>query len=254
MLVAVHHKINLGLHVIDKLSSGYHALETVFLPCRNYEDVLEITPSSQFSFTLKNADFLCSTEDNLCVKAYRLLQKSYHLPPVRIVLSKQIPTGSGLGGGSADAAFTLKTLNQLFSLNVPISQLHEIALQVGCDVPFFLHNTPMYATGKGELLEPIALNLSNYTIEVVCPNIAISTAQAYSQITPKKPEYSLKQIIQSPIDTWKEKLHNDFEAVIFNQHSQLRELKKSFYRRGAVYASMSGSGSAVYGIFPDFVT
>jgi 4-diphosphocytidyl-2-C-methyl-D-erythritol kinase len=249
MLESIHHKINLGLHVIKKLPSGFHAIETVFYPCHNFEDTLEINVSSQFSFTLKNADFHCNDEDNLCVKGYRLLQNSYHFSPVAITLTKQIPSGAGLGGGSADAALTLKMLNQLFMLGLDTAQLHEFATQLGSDTPFFLYNTPMYATGKGEILTPIALDLSNHKIEIVCPNISISTAQAYSAITPKQPECSLYQTILSPIETWKESLVNDFEEIIFKQHPQLREIKNHFYDRGAVYAAMSGSGSAVFGIF-----
>ena len=249
MLTSVCHKINLGLRVIEKLPSGYHALETVFYPCRNFEDTIEITPSHQFSFTLKNADFQCDVENNLCVKAYRLLQSRFDLPDVEIVLTKQIPSGAGLGGGSADAALALQMLNTLFALKFSPEQFHEFAAQLGSDVPFFLYNTPMYATGRGEILEPLALNLSKYRIEIVCPNISISTAQAYSLITPKKPERSLKQIIQSPIKTWKTDLINDFEELIFKQHPQLQKIKDDFYNRGAVYAAMSGSGSALFGIF-----
>ena len=250
MQALIHHKINLGLHVIEKLPSGYHALETVFYPCHNYEDTIEITPASSFSFTLKNADFTCAPEQNLCVKAFRLLQTKYNLPPVNIALTKQIPSGAGLGGGSADAALTLRMLNALFSLQLSAPQLHEFAAQLGSDTAFFLFDEPMYATGRGEILTPIAIDLSKYKIEVVCPNIAISTAQAYSTITPKKPKLSLQQIITSPIETWKERLVNDFEEVIFKQHPQLSEIKNELYRRGALYAAMSGSGSAVYGIFP----
>jgi 4-diphosphocytidyl-2-C-methyl-D-erythritol kinase len=249
MLASVHHKINLGLHVIEKLASGYHALETVFYPCRNFEDTLEIISSSVFSFTLKNADFHCAPEHNLCVKAYRLLQKIYALPSVAITLTKQIPSGAGLGGGSADAALTLKILNTLFSLQLTTEQLHEFAAQLGSDTPFFLYDTPMYATGRGEILTPIALDLSKCKIEVVYPKIAVSTTQAYHTITPKKPKIPLKQIIHYPIEMWKENLVNDFEEAIFTQYPLLKDIKNEFYKRGALYASMSGSGSAIYGIF-----
>ncbi|MCL1850228.1 MAG: 4-(cytidine 5'-diphospho)-2-C-methyl-D-erythritol kinase [Bacteroidetes bacterium] len=249
MLATTGHKINLGLHVIEKMPSGYHTLETVFYPCHHFKDTLEITRSAQFSFTVKDADFHCKAEDNLCVKAYRLLQNKYDLSPVEITLTKHIPSGAGLGGGSADAALTLKMLNELFSLQLSIEPLHEFAVQLGSDVAFFLYNTPMYATGRGDILEPFTLDLSNFRIEIVCPDISISTAQAYSAITPKKPKVSLKQMIQSPIAMWKENLMNDFEEVIFKQHPKLMAIKQDFYRRGAVYASMSGSGSAVYGIF-----
>ena len=249
MQASIHHKINLGLHVVEKLSSGYHALETVFYPCHNYEDTIEIIPASQFSFTLKNADFTCNIEHNLCVKAFRLLQNRYNLPPVRLTLSKQIPAGAGLGGGSADAALTLKMLNTLFSLQLSTKQLHKFAVQLGSDTAFFLYDKPMYATGRGEILTPVALDLSKYKIEIVCSHIPISTPQAYNAITPKKPEVSLQRIIKMPIEKWKDRLVNDFEELIFKQYPQLSQIKNEFYRQGALYASMSGSGSAVYGIF-----
>ena len=248
MLASIYHKINLGLHVVEKQPSGYHAIETVFYPCNHFKDTIEITHSSRFTFTLFNEDFTCNSEDNLCVKAFRLLQKEYDLLPVNIRLTKHIPSGAGLGGGSADAALTLKMLNDLFSLKLSQEQLHHFAAQLGSDVPFFLYDTPMYATGKGEILTPINLDLSPYKIEVVCPNIAISTAEAYKAITPKQPTLSLKQIIQFPIEKWKDFLVNDFEEVIFKQHPQLLEIKTELYARGALYAAMSGSGSAVFGI------
>ena len=249
MRASVHHKINLGLHVMEKLPSGYHALETVFYPCHNYVDTIEITPASQFSFILKDADFTCDVEHNLCVKAFRLLQKKYDLPPVEIILTKHIPSGAGLGGGSADAALTLKMLNTLFSLELSSRQLHEFAAHLGSDTAFFLYDEPMYATGKGEILTPVALDLSKYRIEVICSNISISTAQAYSAITPKKPKVSLKEIIETPAEMWRDSLVNDFEEVIFKQHPELLKIKNELYDRGAVYASMSGSGSAIYGFF-----
>jgi 4-diphosphocytidyl-2-C-methyl-D-erythritol kinase len=249
MRASIHHKINLGLHVIEKLPSGYHILETIFYPCHNYEDTIEIIPASPFSFSLKNADFDCDMEQNLCVKAFRLLQNRYDLSPVKMTLTKQIPSGAGLGGGSADAALTLKMLNHIFSLQLSMAQLHEFAVQLGSDTAFFLYDEPMYATGRGEILTPIALDLSKYRIEIICSNISISTAQAYSAIVPKNPEVSIKKIIKMPVEKWKNLLVNDFEEVIFKQHPQLLEIKNDFYNRGAVYAAMSGSGSAVYGIF-----
>jgi len=249
MLASIHHKINLGLHVIKKLPSGYHTLETLLYPCNNYEDTIEITPSESFSFILKNADFTCDEKDNLCVKAYQLLQRIYNLPPVNITLTKQIPSGAGLGGGSADAALTLKMLNSVFSLALSVKQLHELAARLGSDIAFFLYDTPMYATGKGDILEPIALELSEYQIEIIFPNISISTAQAYKAIVPKKPKTGVKKIIDSPIEEWRKTLVNDFEEVIFKQHPCLLSIKEELYHRGAVYASMSGSGSAMYGIF-----
>lgn len=249
VVASVHHKINIGLHIIEKLSSGYHALETFFYPCHNFEDTIEITPSSQFSFSLTNADFDCETEENMCVKAYRLMQKIIDLPPVSIKLTKRIPSGAGLGGGSADAAFTFKLLNNLFSLKLKTRQLHEFAAQVGSDAPFFLYDTPMFATGRGDILTPVVLDLSKYRIEIVTPHISVSTPQAYSAITPKKPKHALEKLIQFPIETWKDLIINDFEEIIFYQYPKLSEIKNEFYRKGAVYAAMSGSGSAVFGIF-----
>jgi 4-diphosphocytidyl-2-C-methyl-D-erythritol kinase len=248
MLHNVHHKINLGLHIIEKLPSGFHEIETVYYPCHYYQDTIEITQASHFSFTLKNADFICDSAQNLCVKAYRLLQKEYDLPAVHITLTKQIPSGAGLGGGSANAAFTLKILNTLFSLNLTTKQLHKFAAQLGSDTAFFLYDTPMYATGRGEILEPVALDLSKYRIDILYPNISISTAKAYSSIIPKKPKISLKQIVNLPVEEWKNILVNDFDEVILKQHPQLLEIKNELYNQGALYASMSGSGSAIYGI------
>jgi len=249
MLKSIPHKINLGLHIIEKLPSGFHNIETVFYPCNYYVDTIEITPASSFSFSLINADFTCEVEQNLCVKAYRLLEKAYSIPPVLISLTKQIPSSAGLGGGSADAAYTLLILNELFSLNLSLKQLQRFAAQLGSDTAFFLYNTPMYATGKGDILEPINLDLSKYNIEIIVPNISISTKDAYNAITPKKPKSDLKQIISFPIEEWKNLLVNDFEEVIFKQYPSLMEIKNDFYERGAIYASLSGSGSAVFGIF-----
>jgi len=249
MIAQNYHKINLGLQITKKLPSGYHDIKTVLYPCSNFKDTIEIVPASQFSFTLNNADFTCDVEQNLCVKAYRFMQNIYDLPPVAITLTKQIPSGAGLGGGSANAALTLKMLNAVFSLKLNIIQQYELAVQLGSDTAFFIFNTPMFATGRGELLEPAEIDLDKYRIEVVCPNISISTAEAYSKASPQRPKVYLKKIIKSPIEKWKKYLTNDFEEVIFKQYPQLLEIKNDFYSRGALYASMSGSGSAVYGIF-----
>ncbi|MDR0206438.1 MAG: 4-(cytidine 5'-diphospho)-2-C-methyl-D-erythritol kinase [Bacteroidales bacterium] len=249
MLKSIPHKINLGLHIIEKLPSGFHNIETIFYPCNNYEDTIEIIPSSRFSFSIINADFTCEMDHNLCVKAYRLLQKEYNLPPVNIALHKKIPSGSGLGGGSANAATTLVILNELFSINLSTKQLHHFATQLGSDTAFFLYNTPMYATGKGDIFETICLDLSKYKIVIIAPNISISTKDAYNAIIPKKTKSDIKQIINLPIEKWKNHLVNDFEKVTFKQYPSLRKIKNDFYEKGAVYASMSGSGSAIFGIF-----
>jgi 4-diphosphocytidyl-2-C-methyl-D-erythritol kinase len=165
-------------------------------------------------------------------------------------LHKQIPMGAGLGGGSSDGAFTLVALNQLFNLQIPGDKLMQYALTLGSDCPFFILNSAAYATGRGEILKPISVNLDGYTIVIVNPGIAISTKLAFSLITPKIPDTNLAAIIQQPVSTWKDVLINDFEAPIFNSFPELANIKETLYQKGAVYASMTGTGSTVYGIFP----
>ena len=261
MIVFPNCKINLGLRILRKRTDGYHDLETVFYPIALY-DVLEIIqdmgygirntgdkePSLQFS----GSGFLINgyPDDNLCVKAYNLLQIDFpQLPAIQMHLHKAIPTGAGLGGGSADAAYTLLLVNKQFQLNLSTNQLTNYALQLGSDCPFFIINKPCFATGRGEILEPIAIDLSAYKFIIVNPGIHISTANAFSDVTPALPAKSVKEIIQQPVETWKEELVNDFELPVFSQYPQIAEIKKLLYDNGALYASLSGSGSSVYGIF-----
>lgn len=244
-------KINLGLRIVRKRTDGYHDLETVFYPLP-FCDALEIIPSRQlpFSFTASGIIVDASTENNLCVKAYQLLKKDFPaLPPAQIHLHKAIPTGGGLGGGSADAAFTLQLLNNEFKLGITDHQLSTYALQLGSDCPFFLINKPCYATGRGEELTTIELDLSAYDIMLVYPGIPVSTTQAFAGITPAMPSRNIKEIIHQPVDTWKAGLINDFEPVVFKMHPAIGSIKEELYRQDAVYASLSGSGSTVYGIF-----
>lgn len=245
-------KINLGLQIVRKREDGYHDLQTVFYPTDFYHDIMMLSPcSSEFEFELESEEDLGPSDNNLCVKAFRMLQQDYGIEGVHLFLEKGIPTGAGLGGGSADAAFTLSILVNAFQLPVTQEQLLHYALQLGSDVPFFLYNQPMYATGRGEVMTPIDLDLSAYRLKIVKPDIHVSTKEAYAGITPKESNIFLPNVLQQDITTWKDVVVNDFEESVFAKHPELREIKEAFYRDGALYASMSGSGSAVFGIFPD---
>ncbi|MEE4198790.1 MAG: 4-(cytidine 5'-diphospho)-2-C-methyl-D-erythritol kinase [Bacteroidales bacterium] len=243
-------KINLGLNITAKRKDGFHAIETIFYPIR-LADILEITPSrDNFSFT--STGIAIPDEDsakNLCTKAYDLLNKLHSLPPVHIHLHKNIPIGAGLGGGSADAAFTLKMLNSMMKLGYTAKDLMRIAEKAGSDCPFFILNKPSFATAKGEVLTPISLNLKGYFLVLVYPMIQVNTAAAYQQVNPKQPSVKLTEKIKQPIDNWKETIKNDFEEIIFRAYPEIEKIKLQLYELGAVYASMSGSGSSVYGIF-----
>lgn len=274
-------KINIGLNILKRRDDGFHDIETVFIPLvkdfgydGDLYDTLEITPRTDGRTTLKIswADSLPGTEGtpgmdkpannnfsengwpkdkDLCIKAYNELAAHYPLTGADISLTKRIPTGAGLGGGSADAAFTLKMLNELFSLGLDDERLAIHASHLGSDVPFFIYNRPMFASGRGEILTPISCPiLSGRKIGVVTPGIAVSTAEAYSGVKPAMPETGLRELISSlPLEQWKGRIANDFEESIFRKHPALGAIKASLYEVGAVYASMSGSGSALYGIF-----
>ena len=241
-------KINLGLYITGKREDGFHDLETVFLPI-NLTDILEIIPSTSLKFT--TSGFAINTDDNLCLKAYHLLKRDFpRLPPIKMHLHKAILMGAGLGGGSADAAFTLQMLNEKFQLQVPSQKLSAYALLLGSDCPFFLINKPSFASGRGEILEPVFIDLATYKILIVNPGIHINTGWAFSKITPRQPLASIKKIVQQPVDTWKNDLQNDFEAPVFAEYPEIRKLKEALYASGALYAAMSGSGSSVFGIYP----
>lgn len=242
-------KINLGLQILSKRSDDYHEIETVFYPIALI-DALEIIPSQKFHFQTSGARIEGSNDDNLCVKAYDLLKKDFpNIPPVTIHLHKVIPTGGGLGGGSADAAFMLVMLNKKFNLNISLEKLCNYALQLGSDCPFFIINKPCFATGRGEKLEPIELAFSAYKMVIVNPGIHVSTKEAFAMLTPHMPSKSIRQIIFQPVETWKQELLNDFEEPVFRMFPSIRQIKQSLYDAGAVYASMSGSGSTVFGFF-----
>ena len=254
MLYFPNAKINLGLNVVSKRPDGYHNIETVFCPI-NLCDALEIVPSDsdkKVAFTSFGTDVGGEPENNLVVKAYRLLEKYYDLPGAEIFLHKQIPFGAGLGGGSSDAAFALKMLNELFNLGCSETRLEEIASELGADCAFFIRNKPVFASGTGNIFEPIDFSPENYILVLVKPDIFVSTPKAYAMIKPSLPEKSLKDIIRQPIETWKNEMTNDFEIPVFSAYPLIKEIKNKLYETGAVYASMSGSGSSVFGIFDSF--
>ena len=242
-------KINFGLNIVNKRDDGYHDIETFFFPV-HLKDSLEIIEKEKLEFSTSGFSIEGEPEKNLCIKAYDLLKKDFpQLPAVQMHLHKAIPMGAGLGGGSADGAFTLKLLNKKFDLSLSEKQLINYSLQLGSDCPFFILNKPCFATGRGEILEQTELDLSEYKLLNVQLPIHISTAWAFSTIKPFKPIKSIKQIIQQSISTWKTELINDFEKPVFTKYPEIKNIKDKLYDAGAIYASMSGSGSAVYGIF-----
>lgn len=253
MIVFPNCKINLGLNILNKRKDGFHDIETVFYPVK-FTDALEIisgtTNDRPVEFTGTGLKVEGIMEDNLCIKAYSLLKKDFpQLPAVKIHLHKAIPMGAGLGGGSADAAFMLKLMNDKFKLNLSSAQLINYSLQLGSDCPFFIHNKPCFATGRGEIMEELNVDLSSYKMILINPGIHINTGWAFSQITPALPKRSIKEIIQQPVETWKSALTNDFESAVFSAQLEIKKIKEALYEQGAVYASMSGSGSTVFGIF-----
>lgn len=246
-------KINIGLNITEKRNDGFHEIETVMFPI-SLTDVLEISKSrtsskEKIELTITGIKVDGDPAENLICKAYKLLDEEYDLDPVHVHLHKSIPIGAGLGGGSADAAFMLKGLNEMFELNLSNDRLEHYAARLGSDCSFFIKNKPAYATGRGELLTPYQVDLDNYYILVVIPNESISTQEAYSKVVPKKAEHILTESLDLSVESWKTFVKNDFEESVFAQKSKIKALKNQLISAGAVYASLSGSGSAVYGIF-----
>lgn len=243
-------KINLGLSITEKRTDGFHNLETIMYPL-NLHDILEIivAPDKQFEFNSTGISIPGDSANNIIVKAFELMQAKHQLPPVKIHLHKIIPMGAGLGGGSSDAAFTIKLLNDLFKLGLSVSTMQDYAGRLGSDCPFFIRNKAVMASNTGNQFEPINLNLKNYFFAIVKPKTHIKTPEAYSWIKPKLKQTSLHKIIRYPIDQWKQNLINDFEKEGFRRYPEINQIKKNLYNAGAIYASMSGSGSAVFGIF-----
>jgi 4-diphosphocytidyl-2-C-methyl-D-erythritol kinase len=249
MVVFPNCKINIGLQVTGRRKDGFHDIETVFYPIA-LKDALEIIPSTGDTiFTHTGLAIPGSANENLCVKAYELVRQDFHLPAVRVHLHKAIPMGAGLGGGSADAAFMLKLINATFNLEIPDEKLLEYALKLGSDCPFFIINKPCFASGRGENLLELNIDLSRYKFLVVNPNIHINTGWAFSQITPAKRINRLEKIASLPVTEWQQHFTNDFELPVFEAHPEISKIKGKLADDGAVYVSMSGTGSTVYGIF-----
>ncbi len=249
-------KINLGLHVISKREDGFHTIESVFYPVK-MRDILEITQFSKndkpetsgYSFSSSGLKISGPMESNLVLKAWKALQKEFSLPGIHIHLHKVIPMGAGLGGGSSDAASLIVMVNTLFGLALDVKKMCDIAEKIGSDCPFFVESKPKLVRGKGEILDPFEFDLSQYRIELEFPGIHIDTKEAYQGVTPCSDRESLVNILNQPLSQWKNSLSNDFEDSILPKYPEIQRIKENFYRKGALYSSMTGSGSAVYGIF-----
>ncbi len=251
-------KINLGLNIVRKRDDGYHDLQTVFYPVPIFDEISIEVQSSNLQQQIEHKDVRLTMEgnpvdgnidDNLVVKAYRLVASRYAIPPVTIRLNKQIPMQAGMGGGSADCAFTIRLLNEKFQLNMSISEMQRMATSLGADCPFFIEAKPAYAEGIGEILSPISLDLSAYQLAIVKPPVEVSTREAFAHIKPKQPDINCMDIVKRPIEEWRGLLKNDFEESIFPQYPIIGEAKQQLYEMGALYASMSGSGSALFAFF-----
>lgn len=241
-------KVNLGLNILFKREDGYHEIETCMIPI-SFTDILEISEADEFQFIQTGLAIPGNNDSNLCVKAFMLLKEIYNIPNVRIHLRKQIPMGAGLGGGSSDAAYVLKGLNDLFKLKVSISELEIIAAQLGSDCPFFIQNKARIARGRGEVLSEIDLNLKGKYLVLLNPGIHVGTKEAYNGVQPRIPSQTIEEILSNSINSWQIKLENQFEQSIFPKYLLIKDLKDSLIDLGAIYASMSGSGSSVFGIF-----
>ncbi len=251
MILFPNAKINLGLNIVNRREDGYHNIETVFYPIK-LEDSLEIVPAKMgenTTLTCHGRTVDCPMEKNLVTKAYRLLQKEFNLPEVEMHLLKHIPDGAGLGGGSSDASSALIILNQLFDLGLSKQQLAERAATLGADCAFFIYNKPLMATGIGNIFSEVHVDLSGYYLFLVKPSVSVPTAAAYSKVTPRPSQTPIPEILSTPVCQWKDVLKNDFEDSVFAQYPLLAEIKQQMYEMGASYASMSGSGSSMFGIF-----
>lgn len=255
MILFPNAKINLGLRIIRKRADGFHDLESVFYPVP-WKDSLEIMEADAYAFEQYGFKLNLDGQPNIVEQAYALLQQHYDLPSVKMALLKNIPAGAGLGGGSADAVFAMQALDELLELNIPAAAMHTLAGQLGSDCPFFLHNQPMKVTGTGDQLEPVSVSLAGYHLVIVYPRITVSTPWAYGQITPTGQHLDVKVIANARPEDWDEVVVNDFEEAVSGAHQQIGKVKEHLYEQGALFALMSGSGSAVYGIFseaPDHV-
>lgn len=248
MIVFPNAKINIGLNITQRRPDGYHNLETIFYPLM-IKDALEAVESNELTFQSSGIPIPGDEQHNLCLKAYHALKKDFDLPPLSIHLHKHIPIGAGLGGGSADAAFFIKLLNQSYNLGLGADAMMDYARPLGADCAFFINNKPVYAYDKGDRFEDIDLDLSMYKLVLVMPQAHVSTAQAYGGIKPAPVQTSLKELVRKPVTEWKTTIKNDFEGHIFKVFPVIQDVKEELYRSGALYASMSGSGASVFGIF-----
>jgi len=261
MIVRPNAKINIGLNIVEKRADGFHNLESLMVPF-GLTDELKLTENKRhgakkFELVIDGLAVDGSLDTNLVSRAYHLINADYSLPPVRVVLKKQIPLGAGLGGGSADGAFTITALNKLFDLKLNVDAMQRYAAMLGSDCALFVQNKPAFATSRGEILKPVDINLKGYSIVIVKPDVHVNTAQAYKLLTPHRPETPITDLIDKKPEEWRGKMVNDFEAPIFEMFPVLSDIKTALYNAGAAYASMSGSGSAIYGLFagkPDIST
>ena len=253
MIIFPNAKINLGLNVISRRNDGFHNIETILYPVK-VKEALEIIEADRLLFTSSGIAVPGNPDENLCMKAYHLISKDTKLPPVHFHLHKQIPVGAGLGGGSADAAFCIRLLNQKFGLGFTADQMKDYARQLGSDCAFFIENQPVLATGKGDQFTKIDLKLDKYFMVLVMPPVHVNTADAYQEIKPASSVFSLASFEDLPIENWPDVLKNDFEGTVFKKHPVIGDLKKELYKSGALYASMSGSGAAVYAIFENEIS
>ena len=253
MLAFANAKINIGLNVVEKLPNGYHNIQTVFYPIKIH-DVVEITDATNTTCQVAGIDIEGNQEDNLCYKAFRLLQKDYNIPEQQINLLKQIPVGAGLGGGSSDAAHLIKIIDQKFNLGLTFLEMEQYASRLGADCAFFIQNKPVYAYGKGDQFKPVTLDLSAYNLVLVKPDVHVSTSEAYAGMIPSPQEENLPELVQLPVESWKTEIKNDFERMVFEKYPAIGHVKEKLYQAGAIYAAMSGSGSSVYGIFDQAIS
>ena len=248
MIIFPNAKINIGLNITERRADGYHNLETIFYPIK-INDTLEIIESDKLTFESSGLPIPGRIEDNLCIKAWHLLKKDHDIPPVKIYLHKHIPIGAGLGGGSSDAAFFIRLMNKTFELGLDVEQMQDYARTLGADCAFFIESKPVFAYEKGDMFKPANVNLSAYHIVLVMPPAHVSTSEAYRGIRPAAVKKSLNELIAKPVGEWKKYIKNDFEESIFKNHAVIRGVKAALYDAGALYASMSGSGASVFGIF-----
>lgn len=246
-------KLNIGLDILRKRPDGYHDIDTLMVPYEGMRDLLEIVPAEKPEMKLYGIPVDGDATDNLCFRAWKMMAEEFGIQPVAIYLYKNIPSGAGLGGGSADAAFTLLMLNDMFGLGLDKPALAELAARLGSDCPFFIYNRPMLCRGRGEIMSPFDIDLCGLRFEVVVPPIHVSTREAYAGVTPGVPVTPLEESLRRPVREWKECVRNDFEKSVFAAHPQLADAKEDMYRHGAIYAAMSGSGSSIFGIFQENV-